>query len=48
MGFLDVAKVSQPPLHADKIDEAVMNMYPRDGILPGLEERIIQDHELDP
>jgi hypothetical protein len=29
-------------------DEAVMNMYPEDGILPRLEERTIQDHDLDP
>jgi len=30
-----------------KFDEAIMNLYPDNGMLPGLEEKIIQDHELD-
>jgi hypothetical protein len=30
-----------------EFDETVMNMYPEDGILPCLEEKTIQDHDLD-
>jgi hypothetical protein len=30
-----------------EFDETVMNMYPEDDILPCLEEKTIQDHDLD-
>ncbi|KAG2340436.1 hypothetical protein BDR05DRAFT_937867 [Suillus weaverae] len=35
-------------LYADlPLDSAIMDMYPEDGLLPGLHSRVVQDHELD-
>ncbi|KAG1733091.1 hypothetical protein EDD22DRAFT_788128 [Suillus occidentalis] len=31
-----------------KLDESIMNLYPQDGTLPGLQDRVVEDHELNP